>query len=69
MYTKSKIYNKKEYQNLQAKKEVKKPLQNSNHDIKPMFENFNWNWKFQLYQLESEHAKGAQFNANTNIGA
>ena len=43
MYTKSKIYNKKEYQNLQAKKEVKKPLQNSNHDIKPMFENFNWN--------------------------
>lgn len=65
MYTKSKIYNKREYQNLQAKKEVQKPLQNSSHDIKPMIEIL----ADELYQLESEHAKGAQFNANTNIGA
>ena len=55
MYTKSKIYNKREYQNLQAKKEVQKPLQNSSHDIKPMIENL----ADELYQLESEHAKGA----------
>ena len=65
MYTKSKIYNKREYQNLQAKKEVQKLLQNSSHDFKPMIENL----ANELYQLESEHAKGAQFNANTNIGA
>ena len=36
MYTKSKIYNKREYQNLQAKKEVQKPLQK---------------WKFQAMTL------------------
>lgn len=65
MYTKSKIYNKREYQNLQAKKEVQKLLQNSSHDFKPMIENL----ANELYQLESEHAKGAQFNANTNVGA
>lgn len=65
MYTKSKIYNKREYQNLQAKKELQKPLQNSSHDVKPMIENL----ADELYQLESEHAKGAQFKANTNIGA
>ena len=54
MYTKSKIYNKKEYQNLQAKKEVKKPLQNSNHDIKPMFENLNCiNWKVNMQKVHN----------------
>ena len=36
MYTKCKIYNKREYQNLQAKKEVQKPLQK---------------WKFQAMTL------------------
>ena len=37
----------------------------SSHDIKPMIENL----ADELYQLEIEHAKGAQLNANTNIGA